>query len=226
MQGAQAEESIIEAFNLIYDKCQQFDAVAVIRGGGATSDLNCFDSYLLAANCAQFPLPVITGIGHEKDNSVLDIVAHTRVKTPTAAASFLLDSVLGAEAKLITAETGIFRQVNNRLLTERNRLLTYSSSLSIHVNRLCMTHKSRIDKVAQQLPNALNSYFSRQQHQLELAEKTLELAAPENILKKGYSLTLKNGKIIKSASLLSAGDEISTRFSDGSTVSIVKKVNV
>lgn len=221
MQGEQTENSIIAALNNIYEKHEQYDAVVIIRGGGAISDLSSFDSYLLAANCAQFPLPVITGIGHEKDNSVVDMVAHTRVKTPTAAAEFLIDKVSEAEEELLCFEQQLIQQVNHLLLIEKNKLAAFSSGFSLSVNKLTANQHARLDRIEQAVYTGVKQYFSRQNHKLELAGQLLKLADPENILKRGYTLTLKDGCIVKNAALLKKGDKISTRFSDGSIQSEV-----
>ncbi len=221
MQGMQSEESIIWALNNIYECFTQFDAVVIIRGGGATSDLNCFDSYLLAANCAQFPLPIITGIGHEKDNSVLDIIAHTRVKTPTAAAEFLIDKMTEAEDELLSIKSAIFQLADRLLISEKNRLLSISSRFPLIIAQLNSKHKSILDKIEQDILIAAKNQLMQQKHKLQLSEQVLSLASPENILKKGYTLTLQNGKIIKNTSQLKKGDKITTRFADGEVESVI-----
>ncbi|MCD7971715.1 MAG: exodeoxyribonuclease VII large subunit [Candidatus Azobacteroides sp.] len=222
MQGVQTEESIIKALNRIYDHYHQYDVVVIIRGGGATSDLSCFDSYLLAANCAQFPLPIITGIGHEKDNSVVDVVAHTRVKTPTAAANFLIDKITAAENELLYLENAIYQHLSHSFLIEKNRLSTLSSSLSLTVNQLCAGYISHLERIEQRMGSSLSTLFSRQNYKINLFENTLKLAAPENILKKGYTLTLHQGKIVKSPTGLKKGEVITTRFFDGNVESEIK----
>ena len=115
MQAANVEQSILNALHQIYDRVDEFDVVVIIRGGGATSDLSCFDSYMLAAACAQFELPIIVGIGHERDETVLDAVAHTRVKTPTAAAEFLIDRLCICASRLDTLSLQIRNGVTNRI---------------------------------------------------------------------------------------------------------------
>lgn len=222
MQGAAAENAIIDALNTIYKQINHFDVVVIIRGGGAVSDLSCFDSYLLAANCAQFPLPIITGIGHEKDNSVLDIVAHTRVKTPTAAAEFLIDKIIDAENELLFVESQILQLVKHRLLTEKTLLSTFLSDMLLKVNRLYTKHQAHLDKSEQDLITGIKHFFSRENHRFELAEQKLKLLSPENILKKGYTLTLRDGKIIKEKELIQQGETITTRFFNGEIESVVK----
>ena len=222
MQGEQTEKSIISALDRIYEQYTLYDVVVIIRGGGATSDLSCFDSYSLAANCAQFPLPVITGIGHEKDCSVLDLVAHTHVKTPTAVADFLVSAMNATENDLLSIENSIIQQVTQHLLSEKNRLISLSSAFSVQINQVRTMHLSNLMKKEQNIHSAIKHFFSQQKYKLELSEKTIKLAAPESILKKGYTLTLKNGKIIKNVSLLEKGEKITTRFFNGNIDSIVQ----
>lgn len=222
MQGTQTEESIIQALNNIYDMYEQFDAVVIIRGGGAVSDLNCFDSYLLAACCAQFPLPLITGIGHEKDNSVVDIVAHTRVKTPTAAAEFLIDKMTDAEEHILSVENAIVQKTTGLILSEKNRLLSISSRFPVLVTQLHAKSVSRLEKTEQSIYSGIETLLTRQKHKLQLFDRIISSESPENILKKGYTITLKNGKIIKNSSQLKKGEQITTHFSDGNIESIVK----
>ena len=221
MQGEQTESSVIAALNEIYERQEQYDAVVIIRGGGAISDLSSFDSYLLAANCAQFPLPIVTGIGHEKDNSIVDMVAHTRVKTPTAAAEFFIDKVSDAENEMLHLEQRILQLINHQVLIEKNKLATVSTTLSFSVNKLTANQHARLDKIEQAVHTGIKHYFSRQNSRLEFAGQLLNMANPENILKRGYTLTLKDGKIVKSTSSLKKGDVISTRFSDGNIQSEV-----
>ena len=221
MQGMQTEESIIGALNKIYAEHERFDAVVIIRGGGAVSDLNCFDSYLLSANCAQFPLPIITGIGHEKDNSVVDVVAHTRVKTPTAAAEFLIDKMTKAENRLLSMETAVFQRASGQIMNAKNRLLSIASKFPIIVTQTQLKHKSKLEKIEQNIYTLINNYLIRQKHKLQISEQIIKSASPENILKKGYTLTLKDGKIIKSSSRLQKGERITIRFFDGERAGVV-----
>lgn len=127
MQGDRSEDSIISALERIYQYQDCFDIVVIIRGGGATSDLSCFDSYLLAASCAQFPLPIITGIGHERDETVVDIVAHTRAKTPTAVAEFLINNMAEAASGLADISQDIVSLVSQRIQIENARLNVFET---------------------------------------------------------------------------------------------------
>ena len=266
MQGDRAEDSIISALERIYEYQDCFDVVVIIRGGGATSDLSCFDSYLLAASCAQFPLPIVTGIGHERDETVLDIVAHTRAKTPTAVAEFLINTLTETASELAEISQDIVSIVTQRLQEETLKLNVFdtknsfvlkawykeqqavlSSSKVILIKGMQRIQRENLNKFDlledilnkksqqmqktgaeyfQQIEDTLNRntqrLFKNELNKLEVLEKHLQLSSPENILKKGYTLTMKAGKVIKQNSVLKSGDTITTFFSDGQTDSIVK----
>lgn len=222
MQGDRAEDSIIAALEEIYAHQECFDAIVIIRGGGATSELSCFDSYLLAASCAQFPLPVITGIGHERDETVLDIVAHTRAKTPTAVAEFLIGNMGNSADELILVTNGIINGVERRLQDNvlllnsyRTQLIFLMKGWSKEQSNILMTFSSQLKKI---IPQKLKNGKS----ELEMIERHLNLISPDNILKKGYTLTIKNGEVLKTTSAVKVGDVITTRFADGEIDSIIK----
>lgn len=243
MQGERVEESVLDALDRINGRIEEFDVVVIIRGGGATSELSCFDSYLLAAACAQFPLPVITGIGHERDDTVLDCVAHTRVKTPTAAAEYLIDRMDEAATMLDTLSQRLHKAIRSRLEQEQWRLESCRHRIPTTVtSRLKREHyrlencKSRIPSAAVKrvadakfslhtlrttLTHASGLLLQRRHHQLELLQQRLADASPERLLARGYSITLKDGKAVKDASLLQPGDEIKTRFFRGETTSVI-----
>ncbi|WP_293711635.1 exodeoxyribonuclease VII large subunit [uncultured Parabacteroides sp.] len=245
MQGEKTEESVIAALDRIYHHIDCFDVVVIIRGGGATSDLNSFDSYLLAANCAQFPLPVITGIGHERDDTILDMVAHTRMKTPTAVAEFLIGrmDVVAMELEELQQDvselaTGILQKqrnflqlLGNRLPAiainriERNRSLLQmlGNKLPTSASAMLLRRRSTLDTLQLQLQNRATSRITEGTRFIQLTEQFIKMASPDYVLKRGYSLALKDGKIIKHATELSSGDELVTRFADGDVKSIVKK---
>lgn len=222
MQGDRAEDSIISALERIYEYQDCFDTVVIIRGGGATSDLNCFDSYLLAASCAQFPLPIITGIGHERDETVLDIVAHTRAKTPTAVAEFLITHLGETAEELEGIRLSVDLSLNRRLQDEAVRLNTIQAQASYLLKVWQKEQTNAISAIKSMLEKNTKQSLKESDTKLNQFEKYLELISPDNILKKGYTLTLKDGKMIKSKSLLKEGDNISTLFTDGKINSIVK----
>lgn len=221
MQGDRVEESVLAALDLILDRQSEFDAVVIIRGGGATSDLSGFDTYLLAAACAQFPLPIITGIGHERDDTVLDSVAHTRVKTPTAAAEYLIDCMDIAADSLETLAGRLHESVLFRLTEEHRKLNLYRNRIPSAVVRRIADAKLLLLTARRDISQAVTSSLSRQHHRLELLQQRVVDASPEKMLARGYSITLKDGKAVKDAASLSENDEILTRFYRGEITSII-----
>lgn len=244
MQGTRTETSVLSALDAILAQCENWDAVVIIRGGGATSDLSAFDSYDLAAACAQFPLPVITGIGHERDDTVLDYVAHTRVKTPTAAAAFLIAHQQQAAEQLCVMQNRLKEVTDRRVTDEMRRMERVAERLHRVFNNVCTTNENRMALLAQRLATAqnvrlitaaqkLSSHEGRLQSlfqvQLQRAALSLDLLEqrcrslnPDLLLKRGYSLTLKNGHIVRRTSDLNAGDVITTRLADGEIQSVIK----
>ena len=206
MQGEQVERSIIDALNQIYSLTShpspltsQFDCVVIIRGGGATADLSGFDTLALAEHVAQFPIPIITGIGHDRDESILDMVSNTRVKTPTAAATLLIDNL---------------RQVLERLNTAQQRI-----SLMGHI---IIDARHRIEMLQQRLSTAIERMMTNQKHRLSQIELLLQSFDPQLLLSRGYSITLHHGRAVRDPQQLKAGDEIETRVEKGTIRSVVK----
>ena len=220
MQGESIEQSIINALERIYD--QPFDCVVIIRGGGATSDMSGFDTLALAEHVANFPLPIITGIGHDRDESILDMVSHTRVKTPTAAAALLIDHLKEVLDTVNNAQNSITRLVQQKLST----LSTQLSSVSEAIPRLFSIVKTRqeakIDALQQRIPMLLERRLLAENHRLQLMEEKQKALDPQLLLKRGYSITLHKGRAVKDATTLKAGDEIETRLAQGLIHSIVK----
>ncbi len=206
MQGEQVERSIIDALNKIYSLTShpspltsQFDCVVIIRGGGATADLSGFDTLALAEHVAQFPIPIITGIGHDRDESILDMVSNTRVKTPTAAATLLIDNL---------------RQVLERLNIAQQRI-----SLMGHI---IIDARHRIEMLQQRLSTAIERMMTNQKHRLSQIELLLQSFDPQLLLSRGYSITLHHGRAVRDPQQLKAGDEIETRVEKGTIRSVVK----
>ena len=215
MQGERVEESVIAALDAIYERMEEFDVVVIIRGGGATSDLSGFDTYGLAANCAQFPLPIITGIGHERDDTVIDKVAHTRVKTPTAAAEFLIAKMDKCADVLDELSSRLMQGVRNRLLWEHRRMESLKQRIPSAVYKRISDAKYGLLTAQRDLQMASRQFLSIKKHRLELLQQRLNDALPEKQLARGYSITLKEGKAVKDASALKEGDVITTRLFDG-----------
>lgn len=236
MQGERVEASVIAALDRIYAESEKWDVVVIIRGGGATSDLSGFDTYDLAASCAQFPLPIITGIGHERDDTVIDLVAHTRVKTPTAAAEFLVNHLRQTAEQLENYAYYIRQEVPARLNREKERLERCITRIPARVQmrlqredfqrerlakRMEMAWQSRLAReqyrleLSSRLSVALQARLLKEKHRLDLLEKSVEAASPDLLLKRGYSITLKDGKAVTDASLLKPGDRVVTRVAKG-----------
>lgn len=200
VQGDNAARSVVQALNSIAALEEEWDVVVIIRGGGASTDMSCFDDYNLASHCAQFPLPIIAGIGHTRDVSVVDMVVHTSVKTPTAAAEWLIERVAEQVERVGSLMLRLQRATQNAVSREKNRLLLYE----------------------QQIFNAVRGKAVRERGKLDLWMKTIELHSPERIFKMGYSLTMVNGKLVRSQSEVNEGDVLETHLHDGVIQSVVK----
>ena len=200
VQGDTAARSVVQALNSIAALEEEWDVVVIIRGGGASTDMSCFDDYNLASHCAQFPLPIIAGIGHTRDVSVVDMVVHTSVKTPTAAAEWLIERVAEQVERVGSLMLRLQRATQNAVSREKNRLLLYE----------------------QKIFNAVRGKAVRERGKLELWMKTIELHSPERIFKMGYSLTMVNGKMVRSQSEVNEGDVLETHLHDGVIQSVVK----
>jgi exodeoxyribonuclease VII large subunit len=222
MQGEQVEASVVDALNKIYQRIGDFDVVCILRGGGATADLSGFDTLALAENVAQFPLPVITGIGHERDESILDMVANTRVKTPTAAAALLIDNLLHVLEQLDDASHRIVYAINQRLTNQKTRIATLTTLIPTLALRLVSNQRHRIETTENRLPIAIERRLTNQKHLLESISLKLQGFDPQLLLSRGYSITLHNGRAVRDPQQLKAGDEIETRVEKGNIKSIVK----
>ena len=210
MQGEQVEQSVIAALNQIYEQqsnhtshlsspSSHFDVVCILRGGGATADLSGFDTLALAENVAQFPLPIITGIGHDRDECILDMVSNTRVKTPTAAAALLIDNL---------------KQVLERINMAQQRLN--------RIGHLFSDARHRLELLENRFSVAWERQLTEQKHRINRLELMLQGFDPQLLLSRGYSITLLNGKAIRDPRQLKAGDEIETRVEKGTIRSVVK----
>ena len=200
MQGERVEQSVIQALNLINNRIDDFDAVVIIRGGGATSDMSGFDTLPLAENVANFPLPIITGIGHDRDECVLDMVSHTRVKTPTAAATLLITHLCNTLQQVADAENVIAHYALDRL----------------------QRHRLQLEHITTLLPHLAQRLMTEAHHSLERIQLKLEGHDPQLLLQRGYSITLHNGQIVKSPQDVKSGDEIETRLKQGTIKSIIQ----
>ena len=224
MQGDRSESSIISALDKIYEHKHLFDVVVIIRGGGASSDLNCFDSYALATNCAQFPLPIISGVGHERDVTVLDEVAHTRVKTPTAAAEFLISRASETITHLMNLQDRLILSTRDILNDQEKQLYSFSKDIYYHSKSLLHSTQSSMNFLRDRLKSVVKHSIEKEHFVLQKYDHFVSLSLPENMLRRGYTITTKNGKTIKSVLEIDVDDIISTRFKDGEAASkIVNK---
>ena len=255
MQGEGVEQSIITALGSIFSEYSEyseysdysdspFDCVVIIRGGGATSDMSGFDTLALAENVANFPLPIITGIGHDRDESILDMVSHTRVKTPTAAAAFLIDHLKTVMDVLNDSQEQIVRLAQQKLAYYKSQFATIAELLPRLFSNVKVRQEARLDHLnsrlayqAQQkiinyqlsiinlenrLPILLDRRLMTEKHHLQLLEEKAKSLDPTLLLSRGYSMTMKDGKIIRDPQALHKGDEIETRLEKGTIKSIVK----
>lgn len=223
MQGDMATGSIIEALDKIYEYADLFDVVIIIRGGGATTDLACFDSYELALNCAQFPLPIIAGIGHQRDLSIVDMVAHTSVKTPTAAATLLIEMMEEAKNRMTDAYTAIYQLLNQRIQNQQQKIADISWKIKHALLNKTANKKLTLERQKSRLIQAIRLTISAQKNKLALIENSVERHSPAFLLKYGYTITTINGKRISSVNDVQDGDTIKTYVSDGEVKSIVEK---
>ena len=244
MQGEQTESSIIHALDRIAEERDQWDVVVIIRGGGAVSDLSGFDTYDLADNVAQFPLPVLSGIGHERDETVIDLVAYERLKTPTAVAAYLIDSMAAEADALNNLTSRINHAATSRMYCEKirfdhtaNHLLSafshYASFESYRADtklrRLAMAIERRsirahtdLQQLRSRLVAAALRLLTDQRHHVDLIGQRLEATDPDRILRLGYSITLSEGKLVTSTGKVRPGDRLTTRLADGTIESVVQ----
>jgi len=267
MQGEEAEKSIIAALDRIYKFESLFDVVVIIRGGGSKADLSCFDTYWLAYHITQFPLPVFTGIGHEQDDSVADLVAHLRFKTPTAVAVYLVDSfaehdaeiyqfqeqivlrskelIGSAKDNLTTNITNITRKIKELVLGKNNILQNFNYSFVSYVKQMIHRKELQLNRKEINLSIASKKLSDNKYQNLHNYSKILKkhldftlitkinlldrmndkitFLDPEKVLKRGYSISMKNGKAIKDASSLEIEDKIETILYNGKITSVLKK---
>lgn len=193
MQGDRAAASIRAALDSIGATEEEFDAVVIIRGGGATTDLTCFDDYALAALCAQFPLPILTGIGHTRDVSVLDLVAFQALKTPTAVAAFLVE------------------RMDEQM--ERMQRLTYR--LQQTALRQVLLRRHRVEQLEQRLYAGVQAWAMLRRNHIRMLEQRVETLNPERVYRLGYSLLRKDGRVVRSVADCRQGDTVSAELADG-----------
>lgn len=215
MQGAAAEESIVTALCAVAERMDEFDAVVLIRGGGSASDLNCFNAYRLCAHVAQFPLPILTGIGHDKDTSVADMVAHTALKTPTAVAGWLVERMTQTEGWLDYAALQLHDATKAAMHASEVRLERLTGDLRQMSGDLLTRQRLRAEHLSALLPEAVRNFLARQATRLDNAAELIAGRSPERILRLGFAVVRTGGKAVVSARGIRKGDALEIEVADG-----------
>ncbi|MFC2124622.1 exodeoxyribonuclease VII large subunit [Bacteroidota bacterium] len=246
MQGDEASQSIIEALLEINQQIDEFDVVAIIRGGGSATDLDCFDSYDLASHVAQFPLPVITGIGHERDETIVDLVANSKMKTPTAVAEFLVYGLNAFEAKIDSVFDHVDRYTHelindNTLILEslqgkvnglnalrfeqfHNHLEKLESQIIFRIKLKLQQQGSRLEELTNKITNVPLSYLDQEYEKLNYVENKIHLLDPVYNIKRGFSITRQGGKVLKSINEINKNTPILTELTDGTFTSNIYQI--
>lgn len=248
MQGNEAKQSVIDAMHKILDGIDNYDVLVIIRGGGAQVDLDCFDTYEMAAHVAQFPIPVLSGIGHERDETVLDLVAHTSLKTPTAVSAFLINTVeyfevkinaltermvMYAENHLKKCEYDLYYLKQKFIFSNRQNLSSLNHQLSGFCERVKRGSKRNLilnsvtlKKLGEALKNKSMNCLNKEVLKLEQFKKNINYLNPENILKRGYSITHVNKIFINHIKDVKTGDKISTITADKEIESTIEQIKI
>lgn len=215
VQGAAAEDSVTAALSAIAERAEEFDAVAMIRGGGSATDLSCFDSYLICSYVAQFPLPVITGIGHDKDTSVADMVAHKALKTPTAVAAWLTDRMARIEAWLDESARRLHDTAVTATRNERLRLERLASDTAREGGMYVERCRSALGLLREQTAAAALRIVEIGRARLEAADGLVEGRSPQRIMRMGFAVVRSGGRALLSTEGLRAGERIEVELCDG-----------
>jgi exodeoxyribonuclease VII large subunit len=225
MQGEETEASVTDALDMIAEESWKFDTVAIIRGGGSTTDLSWFDSYPIAYHVTQFPLPVLTGIGHEKDQSVTDMVAWKALKTPTAVAGFLIERTLECENRIITMAGELVSAVTDALEAAGEQVSSLQNRTAATARLIVRVNSDRLGYHTETLRRSSRNVLQKAGDIMGRLEESLRHLDPAGVLKRGFTLTSRNGLIIRSAGELEPGDTITTHFEKGAATSTVKEIN-
>ena len=224
MQGATAEESVCAALSAIAEREEEFDAVIIIRGGGSTSDLSCFNAYRLCSYVAQFPLPVITGIGHDKDVSVADMVAHTPLKTPTAVAAWLNERMATLEARIEELAGLISDAARARTSAEHLRIERWAGLVRELATQATERHRSRLMLLHEQLRSTAERLLERERARLQLATEMVEAHNPKSILKRGFAVVRRNGEALLSIDGVEQGQRVEIELAEGHLTAEVESI--
>ena len=224
MQGTESSSSIIYALNEITYSEKHYDAIVIIRGGGSVADLNCFDNYDIARAVALADIPVITGIGHDKDRSIVDEVAHTSLKTPTAVAEFIIGRLKTYEDKLIVLQSNITTTALNALKLKTNRVSEIAHNIAHKANQKISLMYSDIAKMEAILKIIPSTTIEKIMAYLDNAYQQTVLLDPVNVLRRGYSITYLQGKVVKDVADVVTGDVLTTRLYSGNVNSVVRNL--
>lgn len=222
VQGKSAEPELIAALEAVRALQADFDAVVILRGGGARLDLAAFDGLDLAKTVATLPLPVLTGIGHDSDESVLDLVSHTALKTPTAVADFLLQHNLSFEHKLIQLAAQVRLHGDHQLQLGFLDLDRAETSLQWSSRQRCQTAAQQLDFLETQLPLLSAQLLERRRREVEQAAALCAALDPQKALQRGYSITTYAGQLLRSTAQAPSGAVLETRLADGVVVSVAQ----
>lgn len=226
VQGREAEASLLAAINRAFEQIDRFDVLVILRGGGSQADLMCFDSYHLAYHVAQLPIPVLTGIGHDKDESIVDMVAHTMLKTPTAVASYLIDVMLANEQELNRLASELVEVTEDYLNTEQARIRQLASGIGTAASYMFDRERMFLSlKLQSKLQAAVHDLCKSEAHKLALLQQSIDAHNPQHILKLGYALVERGKQRVVSTDGLEQGDLLKLRLADGTLEARVENID-
>ena len=210
MQGFEAEKSIISSLEEISKRPDAYDVIVIIRGGGSQVDMDCFDGYELNKAVASSALPLITGIGHERDESITDMVAHTHLRTPTAVGEFLISGLAQFEGLLEEYRDRLKRKFEKLMYNEETKLRTFQHEIRQFVSASVQRYAYNLDYLYHKMKDSTSRYFEKHFQELAHQEAAINLLDPESVLQRGYTITTYNGKILKHQIEIKKGDYLKT----------------
>jgi len=224
MQGEATESSVIDALNLISEEAEKYDVVVIIRGGGSTTDLSWFDSYEIAYHVTQFPLPVLTGIGHERDRSVTDMVAWKSLKTPTAVADFLVERTIDCENRIIGMAESLTSAVTEAIDSAGEQLSSLQNRTAATARLVVRVKHEKLGYHIETLRRSGKNVLRSAKEVTDRLEDSMRHLDPSGVMRRGFTLTTRNGQIVRSPDELEPGDTITTHFQEGMASSTIKKI--
>ncbi|MEN8264206.1 MAG: exodeoxyribonuclease VII large subunit [Nitrospirota bacterium] len=222
MQGDRAEASIVDALGQCSDDASQLDVVVIVRGGGGQTDLHCFDSYEIGKAIAMLPLPVISGIGHQRDVTVVDEISNTRAKTPTAVADMIITGMKDFEDRIDLLAHNLVHGAGKLNLDMRETLSSLSKQLEIAMRNELLDNFHKLSAFVKTLRYSAK-LIQNEKQKLKAAESSINHLNPANVLKRGYSITYHDSKLVKSISDIETGDNLTTVVYEGEIMSEVQK---